>query len=51
VLTSIGYAEPENGAPDYAIAIFTSGWYQFEDGVRAVEQIASLINTRLLFGQ
>jgi beta-lactamase class A len=51
VLTSIGYAEPENGAPDYAIAIFTSGWYRYDEGVQAVEQIASLINTRLLFGE
>ena len=50
VLGSIGYVVPDSRAPDYTIAIFTSGWLYFNEGVHSIEAIAGLISAALLSG-
>lgn len=44
VLGSVGYVVPDDG-PTYTIAVFTSGWLYFHEGVNSLEGIAGLIST------
>ncbi|MEK7248310.1 MAG: serine hydrolase, partial [Chloroflexota bacterium] len=46
VLASAGYVVPDAG-PTYTVAIFTSDWLYFHDGVNSIEGIAGLISTAL----
>lgn len=44
VLASVGYVVPDDG-PTYTIAVFTSGWLNFNEGVNSLEGIAGMIST------
>lgn len=44
VLNSFGYALPDDGSPEYTIAIFSRGHPSYADGIHSLEVIASLIN-------
>ena len=47
VLASVGYVVPSGRGPVFTVAIFTSGWLYFHDGVNSIESIAGLINTAI----
>jgi hypothetical protein len=47
VLGSVGYVVPDGSGPTYTVAIFTSGWLYFHEGVNSLEGIAGLISTAL----